>query len=416
MQLKTKILAAAGIIGLAGSYLLWAPDNQANSNIGNSPVAARAADVALLNMGENTIADIAQSIAPAVVNIEVDQEVSSPVASIPGFDFGQLPGAFKFFYNGQEVNPQQAPGGKGRVMPNAPKMERHNSGSGLIIRPDGYILTNAHVVRGASKIKVRLNDARVLPGKVVGIDNFSDIAVVKIDGTSFPTAHMGTSSNLRPGEFAIAIGNPLGLDHTVTLGIISAVKRSVTDVNGNINFIQTDAAINPGNSGGPLLNLHGDVIGINTAMQSNAQNIGFSIPIDIARDVADNLIANKKIIRPWLGLAMQELDETMCKSLGLPPGSKGVLIGQVIDGSPARAGGLEQYDVIQKIDGQDMTTAKQVQEYVRSHKVSDTLNFLVVRKNAPKAVAVNIGEYPEPSIAGNTDDDKPGAPDKPEAN
>jgi serine protease Do len=342
----------------------------------------------------NTIADIAEAVAPAVVNIEVEQEVQS--ASLPNgieLPFGNLPfGNMEFFFNGQRVTP--GPGGKGKVVPRAPRAAK-NSGSGVIIRPDGYILTNAHVVRDADKIKVRLNDSRVLPGKVVGVDNFSDVAVVKIEGTDFPSAKLGSSVGLRPGEFAVAIGNPLGFDHTVTLGIISAVKRSVTDVNGNINFIQTDAAINPGNSGGPLLNLKGDVIGINTAIQANAQNIGFSIPIDIAKSVAEDLIAHKPIVRPWLGIAMQEVDETMAKSLGLPPATKGVVIGQVMEGSPAQAGGLVSGDVILKVDGKDMATAKEVQEYVRSHKVSDTLNFFVLRNNAPKAVAVNIGQYPD---------------------
>ncbi|MBI4533482.1 MAG: PDZ domain-containing protein, partial [Candidatus Melainabacteria bacterium] len=159
--------------------------------------------------------------------------------------------------------------------------------------------------------------------------------------------------------------------------------------------IQTDAAINPGNSGGPLLNLKGEVIGINTAIQANAQNIGFSIPIDIAKSVAEDLIANKKIVRPWLGIAMQELDGTMAKSLGLPETTNGVVIANMIEGSPAEASGLQRGDVIQKIDGHEMLNAKQVQEYVRSHKVSETLNFYVLRGNAPKAVAVNIGQYPD---------------------
>jgi S1-C subfamily serine protease len=361
------------------------------------------------NLCGNSIADIAEKVAPAVVNIEVQQEVAAnPMQGMP-LPFGNMPGFgnMEFFFNGQRVTPGQ--GGKAPMMP---KSQRHNTGSGVIIRPDGYIITNAHVVRGASKIKVRLNDQRVLPGKVVGVDNFSDVAVVKIDGTDFPAAQMGSSTTLRPGDFAIAIGNPLGLDHTVTLGIISALKRQVTDVNGNINFIQTDAAINPGNSGGPLLNLKGDIIGINTAMQANAQNIGFSIPIDIAKGVAEDLIANKKIVRPWLGIAMQEMDETMAKSLGLPVTTKGVVIGQVIDGGPAAAAGLQTGDVIEKIDGNNMETPKQVQEFVRAHKVSDTLNFFVLRKNAPRAVAVNIGVYPDKLAS----DDKPAAPTHPNPN
>ncbi len=414
MQRNRKLLIATSMLIVGGgSFLLGrvgsvaADSAQAQTITSGSP----AAEAAALTLNGNSIADIAEKVAPAVVFIESDQEVVSPmIANMPeGLPFG----GFQFFFNGQPVTPPgfNAPGApKGKAAPGLPKSERKNTGSGFIIRPDGYILTNAHVVRGADKIKVRLNDGRTFPGKVVGTDNFSDVAVVKVDATGLPTAQMGTSTGLRPGEFAVAIGNPLGFDHTVTLGIISAVGRTVTDVNGNINFIQTDAAINPGNSGGPLLNLKGDVIGVNTAIQANAQNIGFSIPIDIAKSVSEDLIANKKIVRPWLGIAMQEVDETMAKSLGLPANTKGVVIGQVLDGSPARAAGLEPGDVIQKIDGKDMSTAKEVQDYVRSHKVSETLNMFVLRKNMPKAVAVNIGQYPDKIAAG--DDSKDQAPEE----
>ena len=253
----------------------------------------------------NTIADLAQLLAPSVVNIEVDQEVTTPVMNLP---FGN----FDFFFNGQRVNPQ--PNRPGQSAPNAPHFEKHNTGSGFIVRADGYIVTNRHVVNAASKIKITLSDGHIFDGKVVGTDNFSDLAVVKIEAANLPVVQLGTSSTLRPGDFVIAIGSPLGYDHTVTFGIISAVGRAVTDVNGNINFIQTDAPINPGNSGGPLVNLDGGVVGVNTAIQANAQNIGFSIPIDVAKSVIDDLVAHRKILRPWLGLAMQNVDDVMAKS------------------------------------------------------------------------------------------------------
>jgi len=381
-----KSLLIAGLISGAASCAL----------VSFVPVSWAAATTAPIT--PNTVADIAQVLAPSVVNIEVNQTVAQPQMSFPGMPFNMPFGNFEFFYNGQRVNPNpnggaiKPPGAQ--TQPNLPKIEKHNSGSGFIIRADGYILTNSHVVRGASKIKVTLTDRRVLEGKVIGIDSFSDLAVVKIDATNLPVVKMGSSSNLRPGEFVIAIGNPLGFDHTVTFGIISAVGRTITDVNGNINFIQTDAAINPGNSGGPLLNLDGEVIGVNTAMQANAQNIGFTIPIDIAKGVVDDLIAHKKIVRPWLGIAMQEVDEVMAKSLGLPPTTKGVVIAQIIDGSPAQAAGLERGDVIEKIDGKDVATGKEVQEIVRSHKVSDTINFFILRNKIGKAISLNIGQYP----------------------
>jgi serine protease Do len=338
----------------------------------------------------NTVADIAQAVAPSVVNIEVNQ----PIVRSAGVPFFGMPfGNFEFFHNGQRMRPN--PGGNVPQSPVAPKYESHNTGSGFIIRSDGYILTNSHVVRSASKIKVTLSDRRIFDGTVVGTDDFSDLAVVRIGATDLPAAKMGTSSNLRPGDFAIAIGSPLGFDHTVTFGIISAVGRTVTDINnGHINFIQTDAAINRGNSGGPLLNLEGEVIGVNTAILATAQNIGFSIPIDVAKSVVDDLIAHKKIFRPWLGIAMHEIDEAMAKSLGVAPTTKGVVVVKVIEGSPAQAAGLENGDIIEKIDGQSVLTSKEVQDLVLSHKVSDTIHFYVQRNKMGRAISLSIGQYP----------------------
>lgn len=390
MRVKEKIALGTSLLVVAlGAYvsgLNGQPASAKTAELESTPVPAKSAYGAFL--GANAVADIAEKIAPCVVNIEVDQETTGgPVINMPqGF---QMPG-MEFFFNGQRVTP--GPNGRGQ---GGPKLERHNSGSGFIVRPDGFILTNAHVVRDASNIKVTMNDKRTFAGKVIGIDTFSDVAVVKIDAKDLPSVTLGKSDNLRPGEFAIAIGNPVGLDHTVTMGIISGVNRQGIDVNGNVNFIQTDAAINPGNSGGPLLNLAGEVIGVNTAMQANAQNIGFSIPINVAIGVANDLIAHKPIVRPWLGIQMKELDETTAKSLGITGDTKGVLIAGVLDGSPAQASGLLRGDVILKIDGKDMLKPELVRDYVRGHKVSDTLNFFVVRNNAPIAVPVNIGKYPD---------------------
>lgn len=352
-------------------------------------------ETAPFSVQSNTVADIAAAVAPSVVNIEVNQSVPQGQGIMPFF---QAPfGNFDYFFNGQRVRP--TPNGGPAPLPNMPKLEAHNAGTGFIIRPDGYILTNCHVVRGASKIKVALSDKRVFDGTVMGVDNFSDLAVIKIDAGKLPVVKMGTSSTLRPGDFAIAVGSPLGFDHTVTFGIISAVGRALTDINGNINFIQTDAAINRGNSGGPLLNLNGEVIGVNTAIRADAQNIGFSIPIDVAKSIVDDLINHKKILRPWLGLAMKEVDEVMAQSLGLPSTTKGVVVAQVMEGSPAQAAGLMRGDIIEKIDGKDVVSGKEIQELVRAHKVSDKLNLFILRNKVGQAVSVNIGEYPSPKEA-----------------
>ncbi len=350
----------------------------------------------------NTVADLAEAIAPAVVNIEVNQTITQPTMPFMGTPF-------EFFFNGQRVRPQQSPQDKKPApdapnAPSAPHFEKRNAGSGFIVQQDGYIVTNRHVIHGASKIKVTLSDKRVFDAKVMGEDNFSDLAVVKIEANNLPSATLGSSSALRPGDFVIAVGSPLGYDHTVTFGIVSAVGRAVTDVNGNINFIQTDAPINPGNSGGPLVDLNGGVVGVNTAMQINAQSIGFSIPIDVAKSVIDSLINHRKILRPWIGLAMQDMDDVLAKSLGLPASTKGVLVAQVLDGSPAQAAGLERGDVIQKIDGKDVSSSKEIQELVRSHKVSDIINFFILHNNLGRAAAVHIGEYPNDKT---TDEPKP---------
>jgi S1-C subfamily serine protease len=289
---------------------------------------------------------------------------------------------------------------------NGHQQTRHAIGSGFIVRPDGFIVTNAHVVRGQTTIKVTLNDKRVFDGKVVGTDGFSDLAVVKIDANNLPTVGMGTSKDLRPGEFAIAIGSPLGFDHSVSLGIISAVSRTIIDINGNINFIQTDAAINLGNSGGPLLNLAGEVIGVNTAIETRAQNIGFSIPVDIAKSVVNELIEHKGINRPWLGIVMQNLDGNLTKSLGIPSSTKGVMIAKIVSNSPALASGLVPGDIIEKIDGKDIADSKEVIDYVKAHKVQETLHMLVLRNNALKPMPVIIGQYPDKPVTGRDDEDE----------
>jgi S1-C subfamily serine protease len=347
----------------------------------------------------NTIADVAAKVAPAVVNIEVNKSVEQHGMSMMDLPPG-LPPGFEYFFN-QRMFPQGG-GGNGHQQ----KITRHAIGSGFIVRPDGYIVTNAHVVRGQTTIKVTLNDKRVFDGKVVGTDGFSDLAVVKIDANNLPTVGMGTSKDLRPGEFAIAIGSPLGFDHSVSLGIISAVSRTIMDVNGNINFIQTDAAINLGNSGGPLLNLAGEVIGVNTFIYAHAQNIGFSIPVDIAKSVVNELIEHKGINRPWLGIVMQNLDGNLTKSLGIPPSTKGVMIAKIVSNSPALASGLVPGDIIEKIDGKDIADSKEVVEYVKTHKVQETLHMLVLRNNTLKPMPVIIGQYPDRPVTGHDDGDE----------
>ncbi len=357
----------------------------ATSSIGSEPIA----------LNSHTIVDIAEAAAPSVVNIEVvrhdDRTTLLPFTVDPSNPLG---GGQFFLYNGRKFYPfseQLVP------MPKpAPGSKKPDAvGSGMVIREDGYILTNAHVVKGASEIRVNLNDKRSFPGQVVGTDSFSDLAVVKINAKDLPAIKLGSSANLRPGEFVVAIGDPLSFDHTVTFGIISAVGRTITDVNGNINFIQTDAAINPGNSGGPLLNLKGEVIAINTAIDKVGQNIGFSIPVDVAKTVAEDLIHNRPISRPWIGIGVKPLTEAKIKALGMKEGQMGVSVELVYETSPAQAAGIEPGDVILKIDGKSVSEGKSVQEIVRAHKVKDVLSVTYWRAGEEKTSEMTIGEFPE---------------------
>lgn len=369
-------IAAAALCFFAG-HEFW-PEAPVGRLSSPKALSGQITKPGLLGLSENTIADIAARASDSVVNIDTKTSVMMP-------EMGGI-GAIPFF---------MGPGGMEPFMfePSPHKFEQRGTGSGVIFRSDGYILTNNHVVGDAQNITVTLNDKRTFPGKVVGRDSYTDLALIKIDANNLPQINFGTAKNLRPGDWAIAIGSPMHLDHTVTLGIISALNRSL-DLNRNVQLIQTDAAINPGNSGGPLLNIHGDVIGINVAIQGNAQNIGFSIPVDVAKDVAAELLAHGTIGRPYLGIYMQELDEKLARSLGLPGNTKGVIIGKVVPGSPAEKSGLSQGDVISKIDGTAVANGKDVQSIVVKHKPGQTLNMLVSREGKLQAVQVQVGTYP----------------------
>jgi serine protease Do len=378
-ELDTQPLARPSITAM----LLAQANGEKPANKGDIPLTA------------NTIADIAQKAAPSIVNIEVKKTEEASGGTFPFFDmmpFGGL-NDYHYYYNGRRLKPEA--GDLNKLIPKSIKIKRPVTGSGFVVGEDGYVMTNAHVVKNALEIMVTLNDKRSFPAKVLGSDNFSDLAVLKIGASGLPVLPLGTSSNLRPGEFAIAIGSPFGYDHTVTLGIISAIGRTVTDLNGNINFIQTDAAINPGNSGGPLLNLKGEVVGVNTAIKNDAQSIGFSIPVDVARSVAEDLMHNRKVERPWLGIGMSELSEAHNRTLGLPAGTKGVLVEKVYKDSPAEAAHIEPGDIIKRIGESEVLLPRDVQAIVKAHKVGELLKFTVERAGEKSELELKIGAYPD---------------------
>lgn len=333
----------------------------------------------------NFIARAVEKVGPAVVRIDSSRTVSrrrSPLFNDPFFR--------EFFGRGNNSAPQ--------------KRVQRGTGSGFIISGDGLVLTNAHVVNGADEVTVVLKDGRSFEGKVMGEDSLTDVAVIKIEAKDLPKVDLGQSDDLQPGEWAIAIGNPLGLDNTVTAGIISATGRTSNDVgvpDKRVGFIQTDAAINPGNSGGPLLNQAGEVIGMNTAIIGGAQGLGFAIPIKTAQGIADQLIAKGKVDHPFLGIRMAGLTPELKERINNSPDAgfkvnedKGVLVFEVLRNSPAAKAGLRPGDIILEIDGQSITKASQVQQKVDATALGKSLKLGIKRRGATETIAVKPGPLP----------------------
>jgi S1-C subfamily serine protease len=332
---------------------------------------------------DNFVVSVVEKVGPAVVRINASRESkrSQKKSNTPDDFFGfDDPG----FNNEEPVE--------------------EGTGSGFIISADGHILTNSHVVEESDTVQVILKNGNQYAGKVLGVDPITDVAVVKIPTDNLPAVTLGDSQNLKPGQWAIAIGNPLGLDNSVTVGIISATGRSSSDVgvpDKRVGFIQTDAAINPGNSGGPLLNEMGEVIGMNTAIISGAQGLGFAIPIHSAKKIAEELISTGKVEHAYLGIAMQtltpEIKQAVNKNLPEKLNIKvdqGVLIVNVMPRSPATKAGLQAGDVILSMNGQAVNKSENVQEIVQSQSVGDVLQLEVNRNGKLLKVAVQVSNLP----------------------
>ncbi len=316
---------------------------------------------------------------PAVVNISTTRVVKSQ--GMPASPFMDDP-FFKHFF-GEEFGRQFQ----------IPRERRENSlGSGVIVSADGYIVTNAHVVEKADEIKVLLSDKREFTGKVVGSDPKSDIAVIKIKGKDLPTLNWGDSEKLEVGEYVLAIGNPFGLNSTITLGIVSAVGRANMGIEQYENFIQTDAAINPGNSGGALVNTRGELIGINTAIFSRtggSMGIGFAIPSNMAKGVMDSLVKTGKVVRGYLGVSIQDLNAEMAKQFGLDD-KQGALVSDVVAGSPADKAGIKTGDVILKFDGKEIENSTMLRHRVAETPVGKkTESRVATRQKASEAECEN---------------------------
>jgi Do/DeqQ family serine protease len=332
------------------------------------------------------VAAAVKRVGPAVVRIDTERTVTRRGSTDP-----MLEDPFFRRFFGEDMFPQM------------PREERlRGQGSGFIFDQSGVILTNSHVVNGADRVTVTLKDGRIFEGKVRGADEVTDLAVVKIDGKDLPIAALGDSDRVQVGDWAIAVGNPLGLDNTVTLGIISTLKRSSAQVgipDKRLDFIQTDAAINPGNSGGPLVNDRGEVIGINTAIRADAMGIGFAIPINKAKSIQDRLTRGERIAHPYLGVQMTTVTPELAQQNNTDPNSafivpevNGVVVIRVLPNTPAAKAGMRRGDVITEIDGQTVTRAEQLQSIVENSRLGQSLQVKVLRGGQTKQLQVRTAE------------------------
>jgi S1-C subfamily serine protease len=349
VTLAFALLAAPGLTGPAAAQ---------QSYFTESPGASVPADIQRLNDFMN---GLAERMKPALVQVRVRRPAdpgSLPSAPIPG-----------------QPNPD----------------ERRASGSGFIIRQDGYLVTNAHVVEEAERIQIQLSDGRRFAGRVVGFDNRVDLALVKIDATNLPVALLGDSNRLRVGEFVLALGHPFGLEQTVSFGIVSRKGAPLDVAAPGFDFIQTDAAVNPGNSGGPLVNMAGEIVGVNSMAARNG-TIGFAIPINLVKGLLPQLAENGKVEWGWLGVSIAEVAEDEAPKLGLTE-AKGVMIRQVVAGQPADQGGVKANDVVLAINGTLVDGPRDLQRIISSTPVGRTVKLKLWREGKPTELDVVVGAY-----------------------
>ncbi len=364
-----RVFASSGADGLAGGMAL---DEQS---------------VSALTELDRAMEAVASRVTPAVVNVAVtarhDEQTGGQMGGQGGMQ--QLPPELRRFFGG--MMPQQGP------------QIEHGIGSGVIISPDGYIVTNNHVVDGATDVKVTLHDRRVLNAKVVGTDKLTDIAVLKVDATNLPVIAWGDSTKLSPGQTVLAFGSPFGVfQFSVTRGIVSAVNRPNPDLNDRRKpggFIQTDAAINPGNSGGPLVNAHGELVGINTFIISESGSFagaGFAIPSQLVRSTADQLIKNGKIEHGYLGVSLNDVTPANASFFNVPD-AMGALIAQVTPDSPASRGGIKQGDVVREVNGQKVETGSALQMAVSQMQPGQSLKLDILREGKPMTLSLTVGQF-----------------------
>jgi serine protease Do len=380
-------LISASVGAVIGSGL-WAERAPALA-----PVAAASTAAVTPGSIETSFAPVVEKALPAVVNISSSKATKVSADGIQGMP--QMDPFFRQFF-GEEFGRDFGGRGRGRgsIMPR--KQYEHSLGSGVVVRSDGYILTNNHVIDGANEITVTFDNKREMKAKLVGTDAKTDIAVLKVDATNLPTIAMADSSKARVGDLVLAMGSPFGLKQTVTMGIVSARGRTGLGIEDYEDFIQTDASINPGNSGGALLNTHGELIGINTAILANNggnQGVGFAVPANLARSVMTQVMEHGKVVRGYLGLLPQDITPAMAQALHSKQ-TEGVLIGDVTAGAPAAAAGLQRGDVILDLNGQKVEDSNQLRMRVSMTPPGTTVQLRVLHDGSEKTVAVKLAEMP----------------------
>jgi serine protease Do len=383
-------LVTAGIlIGLGiASDLGWLPFGHAvpeanRSSVGPPTTATPVAMPPALAQGaQRDFVGIAKAVTPAVVNIATTREAKEAVGRAPFDD----PFFRRFF--GEDFF---------RRFDRPQERKERSLGSGVIVNANGLIITNNHVVNKADDIRVVLSDKREFAAKLVGMDSKTDLAILRVDAGGLQTIPWGDSDGLEVGELVLAVGNPFGLNQTVTMGIVSAVGRASMGIAEYEDFIQTDAAINPGNSGGALVNARGELVGINTAIFSQSggnMGIGFAVPSSMARSILDQLIKNGKVVRGWLGVSIQELSPELAQQFGVT-GTNGVLVSEVLEDGPAKRAGLERGDIIQEYEGKAVDSPTQLRNAVARTNIGKKVTIKVLREGRTKAVELTVVEQPQ---------------------
>jgi serine protease Do len=395
MSLKSKLRSKPGVLAL-GIILLLGATGFGVARAGQQLLSSHGIKISLKLASPNEppttlgFAPVVKSILPNVVNVSTSKTVHT---SLNQFQGQEVPPFFQQFF-GQDFGQDF----QGNGQPQKPRDQREESlGSGVIVSADGYILTNNHVVDGASDVRVTFSNKHQVQAKVIGTDPKTDIAVLKVEGNNYPAITIGDSSKVQVGDYALAVGNPFGVGQTVTMGIVSAMNRGNLGIEDYEDFIQTDAPINPGNSGGALVNDRGELIGINTAILSHGsggnQGIGFAVPVNMARNVMEQILDHGKVNRAYLGVMAQDITPALSKAMGLTE-QRGVLVGDVTPSSPAQHSGLQRGDIILEVNGTPMLGSNELRNIISQMRPDATVKLKVLHEGHNMDMNVKLAELP----------------------